>query len=189
MARGRKTEPAEIKQAKGNPGRRKIVTTPDAAPQMGNRPPEELWAAGKRIWNQLAPDLMALKFLRSTDRPAFTRYCEHLAKWWELTRDLRKEGETYMSKSEHNPDGMMRVNPKFLIRERIEKRLEALEDRFGLSPAARQQILQRLALTPVAAPAGALFEGAASTPGTVPPPATDTASPIGMLGRAAATHH
>lgn len=188
MARGRRAEPAAVKQAKGNPGRRKIVDAPDA-PAAPVAAPKDLSAAARKVWNQLAPELSRLKFLRPSDQQAFSRYCEHLAKWWELTKDLRKEGETYGTNSAHG--SMLRVNPKFIVRERVEKRLEALEDRFGLSPAARQQILQRLAAINVPlTPAGSLFDRTENTGGEAPAPqdAAPAGSPIGLLGRASSVH-
>lgn len=189
MARGPKPEPAEVKRAKGNPGRRRLpdATADATADLVSTAAPSELAKDAQAIWSRIAPELARLRFLRETDRGAFSRYCEHLAKWWELTKALRKEGETYLSTSDHNPDGLMRVNPKFLIRERIEKRLEVLEDRFGLSPAARQQILQRFAAGYAPPPPGGMFDQppAVATPEAPPRPA---ASPVGLLARVSTTH-
>ncbi len=186
MARGRRPDTAEVKRAKGNPGRRRIVETPASLPVLAETPHVALSMPARKVWAQIAPELARLRFLRLTDRDAFARYCEHLAKWWELTRALRKEGETYFSKSEHNPEGLYRVNPKFLIRERVEKRLEVLEANFGLTPAARQQILHRLSVLPTGA-AGDLFKPAEDQPdGQIPAPTED--DPIGLLARAAQVH-
>lgn len=185
--RGRKPQSDEVKRAKGNPGRRRIAPPSDAVSGLAPAAPSDLAAAARRIWDALAPELGRLKFLRETDRGAFARYCEHLATWWRMTKDLRKEGETYLSKSEHNPEGMLRVNPKFLIRERVEKRLEVLEERFGLSPASRQQILHRVALLPPMGPTGELFpatsgEDPTKSDAEAPAPAPP-ASPVGILRR------
>jgi P27 family predicted phage terminase small subunit len=189
MARGPKPQSAEVKRAKGNPGRRRLVDAPASLPGLSIAAPQRLALSARKIWEQLAPELGRLNFLRESDRPAFERYCEHLAKWWEMTRALRKEGMTYFSKSDHNPDGLFRVNPKFLIRERLEKRIEVLEDRFGLSPAARQQILHRAAMQTPQLPAGGLFGGDAEgsqPPASVPPVADG--SPIGLLNRPGGMH-
>lgn len=183
MARGRKAEPAAVKEAKGNPGRRRIASAASDARDRATAAPAELADAARKVWDRLAPELSRLKFLRETDRNAFARYCEHLARWWDLTRALRDEGEVYLAKSEHNPEGLWRVNAKFLVRERIEKRLEPLEDRFGLSPMARQQILQRLAgMTIGPAPAGDMFAEGQPKPAEAPPQARP-ASPVGLLAR------
>lgn len=177
--RGRKSQPAAVKSAKGNPGRRAIPAEPEGKPTgRVAAAPRELGAEAKKVWAQMAPELTRLKFLRETDLSAFARYCEHLARWWGLTKDLRKEGETYETQSAHG--NMMRVNPKFMVRERIEKRLEPLEDRFGLTPGARMQIMQRLAVvTPV--PVGGLFDGGAEKSAGQTPAAP--ASPLGLLNR------
>jgi P27 family predicted phage terminase small subunit len=126
----------------------------------------------------MAPELTRLKFLRETDLSAFSRYCEHLARWWALTKELRKEGETYETQSAHG--NMLRVNPKFVVRERIEKRLEPLEDRFGLTPGARMQIMQRLAVVPPL-PVGGLFDDDKDKPAGQAP--VTPASPLGLLNR------
>ena len=133
------------KDAKGNPGRHKskkrMVT--DTAPSR-NGAPKELSKAGLEVWNVLTPDLRKLSFLRDTDTHAFARYCEHAAKWWALTQKLAKlGGETYITDSNHGK--MERLRPEFLVRDRIEKHLVTLEDRFGMNPACRQQILLRMA--------------------------------------------
>ena len=171
--RGRKPDPAEVKDAKGNPGKRKITRTPDAVPGLPVDAPKHLPAKAKKVWAALAPQLRQLKFLRATDQEAFTRYCAHLAEYWSLSVDLKKEGTTYETESRHGR--MHRINPKFLVRERLENRLEALEDRFGLNPRARQQILQQMASQaglPIDTP---------QQPGS-DAPAAPSPSPVGLLG-------
>src|SRR5690606_3619285 len=120
--------------------------TPDTLAPAKLTAPKELTKAAKEIWDRTAAPLARINFLRETDRAAFARYCHHLAEWWTLTRQLRKDGLTYVTTSNHGT--MKRLNPDFVARQRIEDRLETLEDRFGLTPAARQQILQRLAAAP-----------------------------------------
>lgn len=183
MARGRKPQPAAVNDAKGNPGRRRRAALPmtETAPPSRSSAPSELGDAARRIWDGLAPELTRLNFLRDVDRAAFARYCVHLARWWDLTKDIADNGESYISRSQHGE--LERVRPAFLVRERIEKRLESLEDRFGLNPAARQQILQRLAGLVPAAPTGNLFEGKEGDDGSSDsdrPPAPP--SPVGLLG-------
>lgn len=193
MTRGPKPEPAALKRAKGNPGKRRIIEAPPLAGVAGSKivAHPSLSKDARAVWNKLAPELERLQFLRPTDVDAFARYCEHLSKWWSLTRAIRREGETYLAKSEHNPEGLHRLNPKFLIRERIENRLETLEDRFGLTPASRHQILRQLSMLPMGdlfdrvgqADANANLVGGAPNAG---PPVNETpSSPVGLLARAA----
>ena len=181
--KGRKPKPAEVREAQGNPGRRPLSSAAHDLPGLKSTAPKTLPIAARRIWEDLAPELGRMKLLRSTDFGAFARYCEHLARWVALTKDLRKNGETYVTASAHGT--MERIRPAFMVRDRLEARMESLEDRFGLSPMARQQLLQRLAMAPPPAPQPGLFgddqqPGAAApdAPAASPPP-----SPVGLLNR------
>lgn len=185
MARGRKPQPAAVNEAKGNPGRRRrSARLASEAPPKG-APPPELNDQARRIWEAIAPELTRLNFLRDIDRQAFARYCVHLARWWDLTQDLAAHGETYVTESNHGT--MERVRPAFIVRERTEKRLEVAEDRFGLNPASRQQIMQRLAGLVPAGPTGNLFgqEGDNGTDRDRPP---DPPSPVGLLTPGPSVH-
>jgi P27 family predicted phage terminase small subunit len=167
-----------VKEAKGNPGRRKKAKASIILGESKNHAPKELSSKARQIWGLLAPELNTLRFLRDTDKMAFARYCEHVAKWWELTKDLETNGFSAITESNHVT--MERLRPAFIVRERIEKRLETLEDRFGLNPAARQQILQRLAgLVPQ--PTGDLFGQQESEHDDKPSPEPRPPSAIGLL--------
>ena len=146
MKTGRRPQPTEVKKARGNPGRRRLSSDDASSAQPGFAaiaPPSQLRQAGVTVWKQIAPELANMNLLRPSDRHAFGRYCESLGHFWDVTRRLHKEGDTYTSESAHGT--LKRINPLFLLQERLAKRLEGLEDRFGLSPAARQQILARFA--------------------------------------------
>lgn len=161
MGKGRKRTPAEITEAKGNPGRRRVVKAP-ALPSSPDAlaPPIRLTAAQRRWWDVIVPGLTRLNLLRDTDRAALTRYVTQLANWERASIELSKSDLVYVSKSAHNPDGMLRMNPWALAMERAERQLISLEDRFGLSPRARQELIQRQAnLQP-----GDLFGGASALP-------------------------
>lgn len=139
---GRPAKPDSLKELQGNPGKRRRarVDVPEPGTVAASR---NLKQRERTVWDQVVPELVRLKFVRPTDVPAIERYCHHLVRWWQLTADVRREGETYVTESAHGT--MQRLNPKFIARERIESRLEALEDRFGLNARSRQQILQAMA--------------------------------------------
>jgi len=140
--RGRKPDPAAVKEAKGNPGRRPYFLR-RAEEGKGLRRHPELRREALAVWRGLAPELEKLNFLRSSDREPFARYCSLVARYWRLERELIDATLTYESESAHGT--LRRIEPKFIVQMHLAKRLEALEDRFGLSPMARQQILLRLA--------------------------------------------
>jgi P27 family predicted phage terminase small subunit len=201
MTRGRRPEPEAVQEAKGNPGRRKRASVKptdnpaDPVPvelglHLKDGVPEILSEEGAVMWRKLAPDLVRMNFLRPSDYMAFARYCEYMVLWWDITRRIKSpmkkrgsnpEGAGVVYETNSNHGKMLRVNPLFVVRERIENRLTAFEDRFGLTPAARMQMVQRMAGQ---VPAGDLFTPAAGeVDSDSPPPAASAEenTPIGFL--------
>lgn len=188
MTPGPKPKPAEIAEKQGNPGHRPIAKTPDANAVIGadaasvavdSTAPEWLDDTGLAIWRAYMPKLRAMGYVRDTDRNSFARLCDHTARWLRLRAKVDEKGESYTTESRHGK--MERINPDFAAMLRVEEKLVALEDRFGLTPAARQQIMSRIR------DAGdmALPLGEAQQPQQ--PRATPASSPIGMLAPRHAT--
>lgn len=179
MPRGRKPDAPGLQELKGNPGKRKRVASApgvvETTPSGALKPLSLLTTTAKAVWQSVGPDLERMGFLRPTDRNAFARYCDAVARYWAISKQLRMEGQTYTSTSAHGD--LRRVNPLFLIEERLAKRLEGLEDRFGLTPATRQQIMMRLAQQQPQLP----FKPKADAETAAPAPVE---SPIGLLGPA-----
>ena len=183
MTRGPKPQPGEIKEKKGNPGKRPYVTTDqhveqhageDAVlPEISKDAPDWLSDEGQKVWQALAPDLKQLRFLRSTDQTAFARYCDYFARWLKLRDAVDEDGESYITESRHGT--MQRANPDFVLMLRVEDKLQDLEDRFGLTPAARQKLMQQMAAGSGELPLG----------GTAPVPAENEDMPLGLLQHAA----
>lgn len=170
--RGRR-EPAEVQAAKGNPSRRKRPVI-EGLGEAGEAP-KQLDALAKRVWSTLAPELVRMKLLRATDAQGFARWCDAVVRFWAVTERLAKAGEIYETDTNHGK--MLRVNPLFIVQDRLAKRLIDLEDRFGLSPRARQQIF--LSLAAMSAPQ-LPFEKKPDEQPEAPAPAE---SPVGFLGR------
>jgi P27 family predicted phage terminase small subunit len=184
MIRGRKPDTDEVQDAKGRPGKRARATKPamsSTASGSAVQPSGKLSRPALHIWRSLAPDLEQMNFLRPTDATAFSRYCQTVAKYWDVSQELDTEGEVYWTETVHGK--MKRINPLFLIQERLSRRLTDLEDRFGLSPASRQQIMIRLAAQqpqlPLTPP---------PTPGASPSPTAPDSGPIGFLSPPANLH-
>lgn len=174
--KGRRADPAAVKEAKGNPGKRTVTKEEAAAVEVaiGLKAPTELSPAGRKLWNKHAPDLQRLNFLQASDIPAFARYCETLALFWKACRALGKKSPVYTVES---PQGTyQRLNPWFAIMDRTNRSLVTLEDRFGISPAARQTITYRLAQ---GAGGGAGAQEELPLPGEGGPMESD--SPVGLL--------
>ena len=164
--------PDAIAAARGNPGKRKkrppapsagatpghAVTSEEppaqASPEKGvAATPARLGKEAKVIWQKIAPELARMNLLRATDVHAFERYCEYLGEWWTAKRKLRargSEGAVYKTKSNHGE--MIRLHPLVRRMDRLEYLMQGLEDRFGLTPRARQELYRALATMPAERP-------------------------------------
>lgn len=143
--RGRKGQTAEVRAAKGNPGKRggKGTAVADEQPALKLGVPCHLTAAGKRIWSDLAPKLTRINLLRETDLQSFSRYCDMLSEYWKVTRELRRKHYTYEAETTIGGK-LLRLNPLFMVQSRLARQLDSMEDRFGLTPRARQEVLFRM---------------------------------------------
>jgi P27 family predicted phage terminase small subunit len=183
MARGRKGMSAEEREAKGNPGRRsdpKPAAAEVPLPPVQTATPKQLSAEAKKIWARAAPHLQRMSFFRATDTEVLARWCENLKRWWDCERELRKRGVgmTYETASKHGK--MLRIHPLVMVQNALERRLIVAEDRLGLSPRARQEILRGLATSPSDLPLPHPPEKSAPADGEL---ALGQTSPLGLLNR------
>jgi len=180
--RGPAPEPAAVKKAKGNSGRRPIKTAAMeeaaneavAAIDAGHKeiaPPVWLNEPGQRIWSEIAPRLSAMKILQSIDANTFGRYCQDFGRWVQLQQVLDKEGTTYESESPHGK--YTRSHPAFMQADRLNRSLMVMESGFALNPADRQRLFAARAQ---AANAPGLFDSPTSPDGK-----PNERSPIGLL--------
>lgn len=180
MRRGPKPQPAAVRAAKGNPGKRPVGADPVASlsASIGVSPPDWLKKDGLKVWNRLAPNVARLKLLTPVDAEAFARYCRNLARWLKMQDVLDKEGAVYESESAHGK--LKRAHPAFLIGDRLARLLEAQESVFGLNPAERQRIFAARSMTPD--PAGDLFGMRRDeAPAPSPERPAEPKGPVGML--------
>ncbi len=96
--------------------------------------PEWLGEAGRRVWCLAAPELRRAGLLAPAEETAFARYCDHVARWLKLRGELDGQ-ETYETVSKHGT--LLRIHPKLTAMMQIERSIEALEDRFALTPLWR----------------------------------------------------
>lgn len=147
MPRGRRSEPAAIKRAKGNPGRRRIAEPTqlpiEALSPMAAAAPAELTVEQRAIWLKYAPDLERMNLLKPTDLAVFQRYCAFLALFFKAEKALRDAEMVVETASEHVT---MERRSKWLDSALLlDRRLVEIEDRFGMNPSARQRIFLQLA--------------------------------------------
>lgn len=170
-ARGPKADTAEIKAAKGNT-RRQRKDPVEAAPEPSkvDRMPAYLTPSksklskhGARVRAKTAQivaflqvRLQTINLLKETDVNGFWRYCRYMAEWLVCIEVSDEEGEWYLAKSEHNPEGLWRTHPAAKKIPRLELNLRMLEVEFGLTPGRRQQIMMMMAAQNIAIPTGAM---------------------------------
>jgi phage terminase small subunit len=194
MPRGRKPIPDEIKAAKGNPGKRRLMLQSggtagsEAAEEISKLKAPAFLASPleKSIFAAVADELLQRRFVRATELNGLARWCSYMAQWIRAKTELdRKKKSYYDTKSPHVT--MLRVHPAFMVMMRLETAMIALEDRYGLNTAARQQILYAMMnKRPVQ---GELGLGEEPAPAAAAPPAGEAAageqaapaSPLGFL--------
>jgi P27 family predicted phage terminase small subunit len=205
MTAGRRPDPAEIKRAKGNPGRRPIADGPGGdAPGAGPaaaQPPDWLSTAdigteyatrisdlAVQIWHELHPQLVGMNLLKPTDETSFALLCRAFAEAIDATRTLDREGYHYVTSSEHVGE-LKRPHPAVRFRKEAMQTVKELGDAFGLNPAARQRLFLQLAAqtgrVPGTAPARQAMgdDDDATADDAAPQAGRDGESPVGFLSR------
>lgn len=179
MARGPKPAPAAVRAQKAPVRSKRKPAAPaaagaDAIPEGKGRAPAWLKGDALALWNRLAPTLRTARLLAATDELTFARYCYNFDRWLKLRQAMDKRGYTYDADTTHGGK-LRRADPNFLIADRLERQLLAVEDRFGLNPAERQRIIAARAATP----SGGLFDDPAPPrPEDPAAPAAEAAGPI-----------
>jgi P27 family predicted phage terminase small subunit len=117
------------------------------APDIGA--PDCLDAHGKEVWTRVFPVLSRAGRLKTTDYEAFTRYCDLVSVYWRTAEKIRTDGETILTptiakEANGDPGKMWRRHPLLAERRAMSKALESLEDRFGMSPLARANLVAKL---------------------------------------------
>jgi P27 family predicted phage terminase small subunit len=110
----------------------------------GGKAPAWLKGEGLEIWRKRAPMLRAARLLQAADELVFARYCRNFADWLDARKKLDKQGFTYEASTTHGGQ-LRRVDPLFMVADRLERQLLAIEDRFGMNPAERQRIMAQRA--------------------------------------------
>lgn len=133
-SRGPKGEPDNVRELRGNPGKRAPQPTVKAVPGVPEAP-EWLSEAAKAEWERVSPELARIGVLSRLDRGALTSYCF----WWAVFEDL---ASTVMAleESERVVDdnrGSVKKNPLIQQCRDASDRYQAWAQQCALTPAAR----------------------------------------------------
>lgn len=149
--RGRRPKPLALKNAQGFPGKKRKVKRAVSAPEASDaashldsmESPAKLDAGSRRVWQHLVPMLRERKFIQATDLRTLARYCKFLSLFEAIAPSVKATNVVVTTVSDAVT--MDRLNKNFLALLHLDSRLEKMEDRFGLSPQARQTILSHAA--------------------------------------------
>lgn len=141
--RGPPPKPSVLKAAAGNPGKRRLNENEPIPPSGEIKPPRTLTKLGLEIWNEVAPVCIAMRTLTTADRMTFARYCDLYARFLELRQLVWANGalgSTYHVKDEKGQLRYIAEIPQAAEIRQVGRMLVQLEDRFGLSAAARARL-------------------------------------------------
>lgn len=141
---------ADTKRRKGNPSRADIVPLASEIhdPRRLTRPP--FIAAGSKeesIWDDLIARLEPTNLIRPMDSFSLGRYCCELLMWIQAKKIVDDSGMVVFFSTKAG-DKRTKSNPAITDMIRLSRRLQNVEDDFGMTPAARQRIYQALQGTP-----------------------------------------
>jgi phage terminase small subunit len=159
MARGRRAVPDEVKAMRGNPGKRRLALEARDRkrdePRLAVLPAEQVtvpeFLTGERervIFGRVVGDYLQRRIARRPDLTAYARWAHYLDRWIGCKEAL--EGKPTFFKSESRHGTLLRRHPLWKDQLDIERVLQSLEDRLGLNPVARQNIMRGLAALPPA---------------------------------------
>lgn len=157
MTRGRKAQPEEIKELRGNPGKRRLVALEAAKKQqrVAPAPPPRIetpeWLKGQReaaIFRIVVDEYQQNRIARSTDIHAYGRWAHYMARWIDAKEQLGDTSSFYQIESNHGK--RLALHPLLVVMFRCEAEITKQEDRLGLNPAARQNIIRGMSSLPTA---------------------------------------
>lgn len=141
MASGRKPTPPELQKLKGDTRNHGVHVTQqgiDSAPQpQGDvRAPAWLSKAARKVWEELAPEMIRCQILRMTDVKGFAEWCEVVVEIRETQRKIKRTGLMLKTRS----SGAMRANPLLAHLSRLRDQMMKLGAEHGLTPSSRARV-------------------------------------------------
>lgn len=126
---------SNVRQLRGNPGKRKSPNTPQPAKGIPAAP-TWLTAEAKAEWKRVTPELERLGMLAFLDRAVLTIYCDSWSQFVAATKTLRKE-EAVVDDKAHTG---VKKHPAWMIRRQAAAEVMAAADKMGLSKSARDRM-------------------------------------------------
>ena len=130
---GPRPKPTAIREAEGNPGKRK-KNRREPKPTGKASSPKGLTAGAAAAWKILAPRFERLGLLTDIDGPAFELLCESYAAWRSLVTEAEADGPIVEVHGQRVP------NPLLKRADAEAARVMKLLAEFGATPAARTKV-------------------------------------------------
>ncbi len=113
---------------------------PKPEPQAPPRP-AALSPGAVTVWDEVVPQLDAAGMVAAIDGRPFARYCELFTVWDDLLAFLKKSGHAHPVKNSRGDVVGVRPYPQLRLALQVSEHLLRLEDRFGMTPAARARLI------------------------------------------------
>ncbi|MEJ2202936.1 MAG: phage terminase small subunit P27 family [Gemmatimonadota bacterium] len=116
--------------------------TGEPRPEAGAPPvPQGLSAEAAGVWEEIVPMLEAAGMLSVVDGRALGRYCEMVTVYDDLLAFLRKSGHAHPVKDRQGNVVGVKPYPQLRLALQVSEHLLRLEQRFGMTPAARARLV------------------------------------------------
>ena len=137
MVRGRPPKPTPLRLLEGNPGKRPLnKNEPKPRPRKRTpSAPQNLGEDGKKEWQRVAKELIALGLLTEIDMTALTLYCNAYQRYVDAERRLDVDGMVVST-----PNGYLQQSPWLAISNRAYAQMKEIMIQFGMTPAARSRV-------------------------------------------------
>lgn len=139
--RGPKPTPSAILMARDSwRGKQRVAEgEPAPPPQMPACPFAEADTEHRAVWDDLSAMLAGLRVLTLADQRALERYTREWVRYRRCARHVAEHGESYQTVDQAG-NVILRPTPESRTALSLQSSLNQLEDRFGLTPAARCSI-------------------------------------------------
>lgn len=131
---GRPRKPTAMKELAGT--ERKSRRKREPKPRKGIAPPKWLSKESLAEWNRLAPELERLGLLTIVDRAQFARFCDALAGYAAMTKEIETRGRI----AEQGKNGHRQEIAEVSLQKKYGEIIGQLAGRFGLDPSARASL-------------------------------------------------
>ena len=134
--RGPLPQPDNVRQLRGNPGKRKPPARPKAVVAV---PARATWLEkeAKAEWDRITPELERMGLLAKIDRAVLHAYCTTWAKWVAVSQAV----DTDLHEDPSHPNrGAVRKSPFWSLYLSLSKELVSAAKELGLTPSSRGRI-------------------------------------------------